>query len=171
MIPRIETPRLLLRGHRTEDLADCAAMWGDKEVAKHIGGQPFTTEGAWAKLLRYVGHWTLLGFGYWAIEERGTGRFVGELGFADFKRDVTPNLGPVPELGWILARWAWGRGLATEAVGAALVWGEAHFRGARTVCLIDPANVASIRVAEKCGFRPSGEPHTYKGTPVLLFRR
>jgi RimJ/RimL family protein N-acetyltransferase len=171
MTPTLETARLRLRGHRIEDLGPCAAMWGDPEVTRHIGGQPFSTEGCWAKLLRYVGHWTLLGFGYWAIEERATGRFVGEVGFADFKREVTPSLNRVPELGWVLTRSAWGKGMATEAALAALGWGDVHFRGAHTVCLIDPNNAPSIRVAEKCGFVATREQHVYKGEPVLLFRR
>jgi RimJ/RimL family protein N-acetyltransferase len=49
-------------------------------------------------LLRYVGHWSLLGFGYWILEERATGEFVGEVGFSDYKRDVEPALGAVPEV-------------------------------------------------------------------------
>ena len=56
-----------------------------------LGGQPFAAEDVWSKLLRYAGHWALLGFGYWAIEEKSSGRFVGEAGFADFKRAIEPS--------------------------------------------------------------------------------
>ena len=79
-IPVIETPRLTLRGHRLDDFSDCAAMWADPIVTRHIGGKPFSEEDTWTRLLRYAGHWLLLGFGYWAIEEKDTGSFVGELG-------------------------------------------------------------------------------------------
>ena len=81
-IPAVDTARLTLRGHRIEDFDECAAMWGDPEVTRHIGGRPFTEEEVWTRLLRYVGHWSLLGFGYWVIREKATHRFVGEAGFA-----------------------------------------------------------------------------------------
>ncbi|HEY8041563.1 MAG TPA: GNAT family N-acetyltransferase, partial [Polyangiaceae bacterium] len=75
-IATLDTGRLTLRGHGRDDLDDCAALWADPVVTRHIGGRPFTREEAWAKLLRYVGHWDLLGFGYWVVRERATGRFV-----------------------------------------------------------------------------------------------
>jgi RimJ/RimL family protein N-acetyltransferase len=89
--PSIETERLVLRAHRPADLPDCAAMWGDPAVTRYIGGRPFTREQTWHKILRYAGLWSLLGYGYWAIEEKATHRFAGELGFADFKRDIDPS--------------------------------------------------------------------------------
>jgi RimJ/RimL family protein N-acetyltransferase len=58
----------------------------------------------------------------------------------------------VPEAGWALVPSAHGKGHATEAVGAAIVWDDANLASARTVCMIDPENAASIRVAQKCGF-------------------
>jgi RimJ/RimL family protein N-acetyltransferase len=169
-IPRLETERLLLRGHRALDFADCCAMWGDAEVTRFIGGRPFPTDEVWTKLLRYVGHWALVGFGYWVLEEKQSGRFVGEVGFADFKRDIEPSLEGAPEIGWVLAPWAHGRGLATEAVRGALAWGATRLPSKRTVCLISPENVASIRVAEKCGYREF-QRTTYKGLPTVLFER
>jgi RimJ/RimL family protein N-acetyltransferase len=169
-IPVIETPRLRLRGHRIEDYGACTAMWADPVVARHIGGRTFTAEETWSKILRYAGLWALLGFGYWAIEEKAAGRFVGEVGFADFKREIEPSFGGAPEIGWALAPWAHGRGFATEAVGAAVAWGDGHFGTRQTVCLIDPDNTASIRVAEKCGYREFARTK-YKNQPTILFRR
>jgi RimJ/RimL family protein N-acetyltransferase len=169
-VPVIETQRLKMRGHRLDDFPACAAMWADPIVTRHIGGKPLSEEEVWARLLRYVGHWSLLGFGYWAIEEKDTGDFVGELGFADFKRDIEPSLKGVPELGWVLASKAHGKGYATEAVRAAIAWGQSHFGSARTVCIIHPENLASIRVAEKCGYKEF-ERTTYKGHATLLFNR
>jgi RimJ/RimL family protein N-acetyltransferase len=169
-VPRIATSRLILRGHQLTDFAACAAMWADPLVVQHIGGRPSTTEEVWARLLRYVGHWALLGFGYWVVEERTTGRFVGEVGFADFHREMDPPLANTPESGWALASWAHGQGFATEAVRAALAWGDNHFAGSRTVCLINTDNLASMRVAEKCGYQEFART-TYKGTPVVLFQR
>jgi len=169
-VPVIETKRLRLRGHHLDDFTDCAAMWADPIVTRHIGGKPFSEEEVWTRLLRYVGHWALLGFGYWAIEEKSTGDFVGELGFADYKRDIEPSIKGVPELGWALVSIAHGKGYATEAVRAAALWGEAQFGSARTVCLIHPENLASIRVAEKCGYKEFRRT-TYKGRPTMIFAR
>jgi RimJ/RimL family protein N-acetyltransferase len=169
-VPVIETDRLKMRGHRLEDFDDCATMWADPCVVRYIGGKPFSKEDVWSKLLRYAGHWSLMGFGYWALEEKATGGFVGEVGFADFKRDIEPSIQDLPELGWVLASRMHGKGYATEAVRAAIVWGEAHFGSARTVCLIHPDNLPSIRVAEKCGYQEF-QRTPYKSQPTILFAR
>jgi hypothetical protein len=105
----IETPRLVLRPHTRADLDESAAMWGDPETTRFIGGKPYTREEAWARLLRYAGHWDLLGFGHWVARD-AAGRFVGEVGFADFQREIEPRL-DAPEAGWVLARWAQGQGI------------------------------------------------------------
>jgi RimJ/RimL family protein N-acetyltransferase len=179
-VPVLETERLRLRGHRLEDFADCAAMWADATVTRFIGGKPLSEEEAWTKFLRYAGHWALLGFGYWVAEEKATGKFVGEIGFADYKREIEPSLRGVPEIGWVLASAFHGRGHATEAVRAVVEWGDRYFikrhleqphvEQGRTACIIAPENVASIRVAEKCGYRQS-QLTTYKGHAVLMFVR
>jgi RimJ/RimL family protein N-acetyltransferase len=168
-IPVIETERLRLRPHRLDDFADCAAMWSDPQVVRYIGN-PVTREEAWARLLRYIGHWALLGFGLWAVEERESGAYVGDVGFANFQRQIEPALPDVPEAGWVLAARTHGKGYATEAVRVALTWGETRFGGSRTMCLIHPENAASIRVAEKCGYREFHRT-VYKQQPAILFER
>ncbi len=167
-VPTIETDRLRLRGHTMDDFIHCAAMWADPNVTRHIGGKPLTEEESWARFLRYFGHWLVLGFGYWVAEENATGNFVGEVGFADYKRALQPSIKGVPEIGWVLVSQAHGRGLATEAVRAVVAWGDEHFSSPQTACIIAPENLASIRVAMKCGYRES-EPATYKGKPSEAF--
>jgi RimJ/RimL family protein N-acetyltransferase len=169
-VPVLETERLRLRGHRLEDFAHSAAMWADPKVTRYAGGKPLSEEEAWRKVLGYVGHWSLLGFGYWLAEEKATGNFVGEIGFADYKRDLQPSLNGVPEIGWVLATHAHGKRYATEAARAAVTWGDAHFPSARTACIIAPENLASIRVAMKCGYRELAHA-TYKGNPTVMFVR
>jgi RimJ/RimL family protein N-acetyltransferase len=169
-IPRLETARLVLRGHAIDDLAECAAMWGDERVTRHIGGRPFTKEEVWARLLRYVGHWSLMGFGFWAVIDKASGRFAGEAGFADFQRDVGPAFDGAPEAGWVIAPWAHGQGFATEAIRAATAWFDRERGRTRMVCMIDPENSGSIRVAGKCGFSGFGST-TYKGHEVRIFER
>jgi RimJ/RimL family protein N-acetyltransferase len=170
MVPVLETERLKLRGHCLDDFISSAAMWADPIVTRHIGGQPLTQEESWTKFLRYVGHWALLDFGYWAVEERSTGAFVGEIGFADYKRNIEPSLKDTPEMGWVLASQFHGKGYATEAVRAANAWGDRHFGSSQTTCIIHPENLASIRVAEKCGYRDL-QLATYKGHQIKVFIR
>ena len=169
-IPVLETERLRLRGHRIEDFGALAAMWADPLVTRFTIGKPATSEESWTRLLRYAGHWTLLGFGYWAIEEKATRNYVGETGFADYKRILENPLKDAPESGWVLASQFHGKGYGTEAVRAVLEWGDAHFGPVQTTCLIDPGNLASIRVAEKCGYREL-ERTFYKGQPSVIFVR
>jgi len=170
VVPVIDGERLRLRAHRAEDWDDVAAMWGDDGVVRLMGGRASTREESWGRMLRYAGLWGLLGFGYWAVEERATGRFVGDVGLADFRREMTPPLGDAPEAGWVLAPWAHGRGYATEAVRAMLAWSDATLTAAKTVCIIDLENAASIRVATKCGYVERGRAE-YKGSAVLVFER
>jgi RimJ/RimL family protein N-acetyltransferase len=145
-------------------------MWADPIVTRYIGGKPLNAEESWARLLRYAGHWALLGFGYWVVEEKETGSFAGEIGFADYKRNMEPSLDGTPEIGWVIASKFHGKGYATEAVRAAVTWGDEHFGRSGTACLIHPENLQSIRVAEKCGYRES-RPAMYKGQPTKVFVR
>jgi RimJ/RimL family protein N-acetyltransferase len=174
-VPVIETERLRLRGHRPEDFAESAAMWADPVVTRYIGGKPLTEEDVWARLLRYVGHWAWMGFGYWVVEEKASGDFAGEVGLSDWKREIEPSLKGVPEVGWVLATRAHGKGYAREAVRAVIAWGDANVSTAnavlgRMVCIIHPEHVRSIRVAEKCGFQQV-QRTTYQGEPTILFSR
>ena len=168
--PTIETARVRLRAHELQDFRDSAALWADPIVTRHIGGQPLSQEDSWSRLLRYAGHWHLLGFGYWLAEDKVTGAFLGELGFADYKRDLQPSLNGIPEAGWVFAPSAHGKGYATESLQAILEWGKRNLASSRTTCLIAPENSASIRVAEKCGYQ-EGVRTTYKGKPTTIFFR
>ncbi|HYO57835.1 GNAT family N-acetyltransferase [Archangium sp.] len=170
VIPAIDTERLTLRGPRLEDFEEAFAMWGDPEVTRYIGGKPSTREEMWARLLRYVGHWGLMGFGFWVVREKSTGRFVGEVGLGDFRRVIEPSLSGAKEAGWVLSPWAHGKGFATEAMCAALRWAEGRFGPERVVCIIDLENEASIKVAHKCGFREFARG-TYKNEPMRMFER
>ncbi len=168
--PIITTDRLTLRGHGVEDYAASSAMWADPQIVRHISGKPSSAQQSWMRVLNYAGHWSLLGFGYWVVEENATKRFVGEVGFADFKRGLDPALADVPEAGWALAAEMHGRGFATEAVRAAVDWGDRNLRGDRTLCLISPVNAASFRVASKCGYRQVRLLDA-NGNQTILFER
>jgi RimJ/RimL family protein N-acetyltransferase len=146
-------------------------MWADPDVVRHISGVPSTREQSWSRILRCCGHWMVLDYGCWVVEERETGEFVGEVGFADYHREIQPSLDGIPELGWVLARHAHGKGYATEAVRASLRWAQTHFAPSTQIAsMIAPENAASVRVAEKCGFR-LWQDGRYRNDPVLIYIR
>lgn len=166
----LSTSRLRLRPHDLQDLEDCVALWTDPDVVRHIGGKPSTREEVWQRVQRYAGHWALQGFGFWTIRDAIAGTFIGEIGLADFKRDLTPTFGSTPECGWALLPSAQGNGFGAEALAAVLAWSDTNLASDRTVCLIDAENERSVRLALRCGFQQfaTGE---YKGSQPLLFER
>jgi len=168
--PVLETPRLLLRRHRLDDFAACRGMWADARVTQFVGGLPLSEEDAWLKFIRNAGHWPLLGFGFWVVEEKSTQAFAGEVGIAHFFRETQPPVENLREAGWILAAAMQGKGYATEAVHAALSWSDGRFADPRTMCMIHPDNTPSLRVAEKCGFREWFRG-TYHDEPCILLQR
>jgi len=168
--PLLESARLRLRPFRAADVDAQAAMMADEEVMRHIGGKPLSREEAWRKLLCGHALWDLLGYGYWAVERRADGVMIGQLGFADFKRGMVPGIETLPEMGWLLAREAFGQGYASEAAAAALAWADEALAAPEIVAIIDAGNTASIRVAEKAGFSERQDA-VYRDAPILLFRR
>lgn len=167
--PEIQTDRLVLRRHAYGDFESCVAMWSDPDVTRFIGGKPSSRQQTWMRLLSYIGHWDLMHFGYWVIVERATGDFVGEVGFADFKRGIA-SVRDFPEIGFALAGVHHGKGFATEAVRAALSWADVNLPYPKTVCMINPENGASLRVARKCGYEVF-EQGRYNEQPVLFLVR
>jgi RimJ/RimL family protein N-acetyltransferase len=165
---QIETQRLILRRHSLDDFEACLSYASDPEVMRFIGGAAASPEDAWNRLLRYAGHWALMGYGMFVIVEKETGLVVGETGFADFHRSLGPRFDGTPEMAWVLARFAHNRGIATEAAQAALAWFGSNRPPSRTVCIINPFNAPSIRVAGKLGFKRFGET-VYKGAAVTMF--
>jgi RimJ/RimL family protein N-acetyltransferase len=145
-------------------------MWRDPQVVKYTIGTESPPQRTWQRLLAYCGHWALLGFGYWAVESRSTGRYIGELGFADFHRDLPVSVQGIPEVGWALVVEAHGRGYATEALGKVLEWGDANFEGAPTICIIHRENHASVHLARKFGYSTTVRAAT-DGDPSMLLAR
>ncbi len=169
MTPTLTTPRLTLRGHRPDDLDDCAAMWADPAIYAMIGGKPRAREDVWIRLLRSIGQWSAFGYGSWVLRETATGRFVGEFGLIEARRAIVPSIDDAPEVGWTLAPWAHRQGFAAEALAAVFAWVDAR-PIARTICIIDPANAPSIRLAERVGFRTM-TTGVYHDKPILIFDR
>ncbi|MBB3909434.1 GNAT family N-acetyltransferase [Sphingomonas desiccabilis] len=168
--PVIETERLLLARPTLADFEDSCAMLSDASVMAFIGGKPLGREDAWNKLLRNIGHWAAFGHGIFTVRAKDGGRFLGEVGIGHFARGFGASFDPFPEAAWILVSAAHGRGYATEAVQAAHAWMAEVHKAKRTVCLIHPDNLPSVRVAEKLGYRRFGEVR-YRDAPGILFER
>jgi RimJ/RimL family protein N-acetyltransferase len=167
--PMIQTPRLRLRLHRLDDLDARIAITSDPETMRFING-PQSPEENWNRLMRYAGHWALLGHGIFAVEERTSGRFAGEVGLGHFHRGLGKDFDPAPEAAWMIAGWATGQGYASEAIAAAMAWHERTFTAMRQVCIIDPDNKPSLRLAHKLGFLPYRE-NVFREHSVILHER
>ena len=98
-----------------------------------------------------MGHWYFRGYGVWAVEEKSSGKVVGRIGL------YNPEGWPGFELGWTLARSSWGKGYATEGAQRALEYAFTEMKRDHVISLIEPANVASIKVAERLGETVEGE--------------
>lgn len=146
---RIETPRLVLRVPRLEDLDAMTAMMSDAETARFIGGV-MPKPVMWRVLMSLIGAWHAHGFAMFAVCERSTGRWVGRLG------PWMPEGWPGTEIGWTISRDCWGRGYATEGAIAATDWAVDTLGWTDIIHSIAPENVASQQVARKLGSRNRG---------------
>lgn len=145
-------------------------MWADEHVVRYIGGQKLSREDTWRRSLAACGQWPYVGFGYWIAQAKTDATIVGQVGFADFKRDMEPSLEGEPELGYVFAPKVHGQGIAREACAAVLAWGDSNLSAASIPAIISPENDASIRLAERLGFERQQDA-TYRGETIALFRR
>ncbi|MDO8212839.1 GNAT family N-acetyltransferase [Conexibacter sp. CPCC 206217] len=156
----LRTQRLILRRWTADDEKAMVEINRDPEVARHLN-RPVDEAAIAAFHGLVAGHWEQYGFGPYALESREAGlegRFLGFAGLAH----VPPFLsaaGEQPELGWRLARSAWGRGLATEAATAARDDAFERLRLPQLISIIHPENERSQRVATKLGMQPSRQIH------------
>ena len=158
----LETDRLKLRMWRESDLDDYAAICADPIVMRYLGGQVFTRDEAWRSMAFFIGHWQLRGYGHWAVEEKATGRMIGRIGF------LNPEGWPGFEIGWTLARHAWGKGYATEGARLALQYAFKDLDQPHVISLIHPDNTPSMKVAERLGEKREGVARIFE-RDVLVY--
>ncbi|OGX85674.1 GNAT family N-acetyltransferase [Hymenobacter glacialis] len=169
-VPVLDTSRLVLRGFRADDFEPWLALSRTPAYHRYFGPEAMPAEEVWKLLLRSAGHWVVMGYGFWAVEEKASGRFIGAMGFVNLKRELSPSLGDAPEIGWVLDPALHGQGYASEAVAAVLAWGHARFGPVRTVCIIHPDNAPSMKVAARFGYHEFART-TYHDQPIVLFER
>jgi RimJ/RimL family protein N-acetyltransferase len=163
--PTLETPRLLLRPPRLEDLESWSALVADPESARFIGGvQP--AFGAWRSLMAMAGAWSLMGYGMFSVIEKDSGAWIGRIG------PWQPAGWPGPEIGWGIRRSAWGKGLALEAATASMDWVFGALGWDRVVHVIHPDNAPSRALAGRLGSRNLGPvrlPPPFAAEPADLW--
>lgn len=143
-MPQLETARLILRPIQAGDYESWRAFAADDEVQRYLGGV-LTPAMAWRSICVMAGAWIINGFSMFSVIEKSTGRWVGRLG------PWQPADWPGTEVGWSLAREAWGKGYATEGATAAIDWAFDHLGWTEVIHCIDPQNTNSQAVARRLG--------------------
>jgi RimJ/RimL family protein N-acetyltransferase len=167
---RVETDRLRLRPHQVADFNRYLPLWVSPEPPDSQALLQLTPEEVWARLLRFVGHWSHFGYGLFVVEDAASGDIVGEVGLAHFMRGLGARFDEAPEAAWRVLAARRGAGIAREAMSGALAWFDRTIGSERTVCLIHQTNTRSISVAATLGYRPFGQCE-FKGQQASLFER
>jgi RimJ/RimL family protein N-acetyltransferase len=145
--PTVQTPRLILRAQQPSDTEPLMAAFADDDYSRFItrDHRALTREEAWRPIATVPGMWAVSGYGQWMVEEKATGLAVGRLG------PWQPEGWPDFEIGWSIFPQHQGKGFAVEGAAAAFLWAHQQLGRDHAIHLIDPANVASERVAAKLG--------------------
>lgn len=163
--PTLETARLTLRPPLAEDLDGWAALAGDPEATRYLGG-PQPRAVAWRSLAAMAGAWALHGFGMFSVLDKETGAWIGRVG------PWRPEGWPGTEIGWSLLRPAWGRGYAFEAASATMDWVVEQLGWSDVIHTIHPDNAASIALARRMGSESRGAgrlPAPHEARPVVIY--
>lgn len=157
--PVIETERLLMRPNREEDFEAFAAFYASDRA--RLRGGIKTRWQAWMQFAAEIGHWSLRNYGFWAVEEKATGMYCGQVGLWN------PEGWPEPEVGWMLVAEAEGRGIAFEAALRARDYAYHTLNWTRLASCISQGNERSIRLADRMG-ATFDRRVPYKGIPDHL---
>ena len=154
LIPTLETRRLVLRGPEPEDYPDFKATFTSYR-ARFMGG-PLNAYEAWMLYAAEIGHWQIRGYGFFSLESKETGEWVGRVG------PWCPEGWPGPEVGWTISPRHLRQGYATEAARASLDFAFNTLGWDSVIHCIMEGNEASIGVARNIG---SAYLRTEQGLP------
>ena len=161
-IPTLETERLKLRAWQASDAEPFGEMCADAELMHYVGGVMDRTA-AWRRMATYAGHWTLRGYGSFALEDKASGQLAGYSGIYD------PDGWPEREINWGLRRSFLGRGLITEAATRVRSYAYETLGFTTITSCIDPENAASVAVAQRLG-ATLDRTVEFRGHPFCVFR-
>jgi RimJ/RimL family protein N-acetyltransferase len=162
VVPTLETERLTLRAWSLDDVQPFAEMCADEELMRYVGGV-MDANNAWRRLAVYVGHWTLRGYGTFALADKATGELVGYSGIYD------PDGWPEREINWGLRRKFLGRGLITEAASCVRDYAYDDLGFTTITSCIDMQNAPSQAVAKRLGCTLD-RTVDFRGRPMGVFR-
>lgn len=144
----LQTNRLIIRHQMPTDLNDLWSLYQDPEIIQYIPDAPHSREEAKEELKWHMnGHPKYPEFGLWATVFKENGKFIGRCGLLPWMIDGQNEV----EVAYTIAREYWRQGLATEAARGILNYGFGKLNLSRLICLIEPENIASQKVAEKIG--------------------
>lgn len=142
----IETERLILREIDPErDFDAWAASMAEADTVRYLGTEPMTRAEAWRNMAVVIGHWSIRGYGFFSLESKETGEWVGRVG------PWYPEGWPAPEIGWTISHEHLRRGYASEAARASIDYVFTKLGWDRVIHVILEGNDPSIGVAEKVG--------------------
>jgi ribosomal-protein-alanine N-acetyltransferase len=159
----LETPRLILREFRQDDVNALALILSDSETMRFYPA-PFDRVGVEDWISRNLRRYREQGHGLWAMILKSSGELVGDCGLTVQDVEDANEI----EIGYHVRRDLWGQGLATEAAGACRDFGFAHLPVERLISLVRPENLQSCRVAEKNGMTVWKEL-MWRGLPHLVY--
>jgi RimJ/RimL family protein N-acetyltransferase len=168
--PILTTDRLDMRPPVASDFAAVLTINAQPATGRYLGSTSSVAE-QFLRFCRSAGSWPLYGYGSFVIRRRDADAVIGNCGIFHTWRDLGPDFDDHPEAGWVLGAEHTGRGLAEEAMRAVLAWFDGAHGPRRTVCMIDPRNAASIKLAGKLGFAPFRDANLANGEAVTLFER
>ncbi len=166
-VPELETERLRLRAWRDDDIEAYAALCADPEVMRFLRG-PMTRAAAETQLQVFRQHWADEGFGLWCATLKPSDECIGFIGLAvpHFLPEVMPSV----EIGWRLARPAWGQGLASEGARATVDFAFGPLGLDRLVSITLPENQPSWNVMQKLGMTLERTTiHPERGFDVVVY--
>jgi RimJ/RimL family protein N-acetyltransferase len=157
MKTQFETERLKLRPVQPRDLDDLATLEGDPAKMKYIS-PPLSRHQMKETLDWMISEWSRLRCGWFAVFEKGSGKFVGQAGLQCFEHDPKSGL---PELAFVLCKESWGKGYALEAARGGLRFGFEQRDLEKIVSVIDPENLRPQKTLEELGFSCLDERSAY----------
>ncbi|MBL8088920.1 MAG: GNAT family N-acetyltransferase [Anaerolineales bacterium] len=162
----LETKRLILRHQTLDDLDSLWALYQNPNITKYIPDAPRSYEEAKEELEWHMhGHPKHPELGLWATIHKETGKFIGRCGLLPWTIDNQFDI----EVAYTIAEEYWGQGLASEAAEGILNYGFENLNLSRLICLIDPENIGSQKVAEKIGMKFERKVDGYEGDNIPFY--